>query len=59
MQKKNNKKNSIQRIYLAIKLDWFQTRQLKYDLTKQHSFSFQCLGMTIQTKGQFANYSLC
>ena len=47
------KKNVVHRTFFATKLDWFHTRKLKYELTKQHSFNFQCFRMTIQTKGQF------
>ena len=53
---KKCKKNIVHRTFFAIKSDWFHTRKLKYDLTKQHSFNFQCFGMTIQTKRQFVNY---
>ena len=51
------KKNVVHRTFFAIKSDWFHTRKLKYDLTKQHSFNFQCFWMTVQTKRQFVNYS--
>ena len=54
---KKCKKNLVHRTFFAIKSDWFHACKLKYDLTKQHSFNFQCFGMTIQTKQQFVNYS--
>ena len=54
---KKCKKNVVHRTFFTIKSDWFHTHRLKYDLTKQHSFNFQCFGMTIQTKQQFVNYS--
>ena len=55
--KKMQKNPVVHRTFFTIKSDWFHTCKLKDILTKQHSFNFQCFGMTIQTKRQLVSYS--